>query len=128
MDIFSNVELWVAVLSGGVMVKIVDYLLPAAINRKEKAQNLEAGERHNLRVDIEYLRGQIEDLRKEVDDLRSELEKKTREVSVWQHRYWEKKILLDRVLIQVRHHGDDGIRRKVNEALRRDEFPIQDDE
>ncbi|MCA1800302.1 MAG: hypothetical protein LC687_07710 [Actinobacteria bacterium] len=119
MDLFSNPDLWIAVLSGGVLVKIVDYLLPAMLNKKKSGLEFDHSEKTDLREDIEYLRGEIENLRREVKDLRETLKHMEGEAAQWQRRYWRKKIELERVVWQVRHFGHEETKRRVLDTLDR---------
>lgn len=110
-------EFWIAVLTGGGFVKVVDYLFPFLLNRKRRGINLTASEKDDLRKDIKFLRGQIDELRAEVDNLKDSLYAREREVSLWQRRYWKKKIELEKVVWQVRNFGDEGMHERVFDSL-----------
>lgn len=116
-EFLGDRELWVAVFSGGVLVKIIDYIFPALLNRKENAASFAHSEKEDLREDIDYLRNEIEELRKEVAELRLALKTKDIEVSKWQRMYWRKKLELEKVVWQVRHYGDQGIKGRVMDTL-----------
>lgn len=116
-----SMELWIALVTGGAATKLIDYLLPSMLNRRKNNLAFSSDERENLRKDIEYLRAQLQELRMEVEKLRDEVEKRDAEVREWQQKYWEVKIQLDRVLIQVKHHGTEEIKKKVRDALNEDE-------
>lgn len=117
MEIIQSVEFWAAALGGGVLVKLVDYLLPYVLNRKKNSAKDAADERENLRHDIEYLRGEIEVLRLEVEELRVGLRTKERELSTWQRKYWEKRLQLERILLHIKHNADHGLRVEVAQIL-----------
>lgn len=121
LDFIQNKEVLIALLSGGALAKLVDYLLPALINKNKRAESLAAVEKENLRKDIEFLRGQIEELRREVAQLREDLTERNKDVSFWQRLYWDKKVKLDRLLLQIRHHDDKELREKIKEVLEGDE-------
>lgn len=120
LDFFGDRELWIAVLSGGALVKIIDYIFPALLNRRKNAAAFQTSVKDDLRGDIDYLRHEIEQLRKEVEELWSELHAREREVSKWQRMYWRKKLDLEKVVWQVRHFGDDGIKERVMDTLGQD--------
>lgn len=120
-DFLQNVDFWIAVLGGGAFVKVVDYLLPAILNRKSRGIAVGHEEKDDLRDDIEYLRNEIEKLRREVTKLKDALQKREREVSIWQRNYWRKKMELDKVIWQVRHYGDETVKAKVLETLSEDD-------
>lgn len=135
MEILSEPGLWIAILTGGVGVKLLDYLLPFLFGRDERRQNLQrtsvsdsSDERNALRKDIEYLRHEIEELRADVESLEEKVKAKSREVSVWQQRYWEKRIQLDRVVIEVKHHGDEHIWAKIESIIAESESEVVDDD
>lgn len=109
MDILQSIQFWVAVLTGGVGIKLVD----AMLNARKNKTSFDTDEKESLRKDIDYLRGQIEELRKEVESLREQLEEREREVSVWQRRYWSKKLELDRVIMEVEHSAPDEVKDRV---------------
>jgi predicted nuclease with TOPRIM domain len=115
-----SMELWIALVTGGVVTKLIDYLMPAITNRKQRGLAFSSDERENLRKDIEYLRAQLTELRQEVERLRGEVEKRDTEAREWQQRYWTVKIQLDRVLIQVKHHASPEVKDKVKEAMQED--------
>lgn len=116
-----SMEFWIALITGGVATKLIDYLMPTIVNRRQRNLEFSSDERENLRKDIEYLRSQLQELRQEVEKLRDEVEKRDVEVREWQQKYWQVKIQLDRVLIQVKHHGTPEIKQKVKDALNEDE-------
>lgn len=118
VELFQNQEVVVALLSGGVLVKLVDYLLPALLNKKRRETATELEEKENLRKDIEYLRGQIEELRIEIGGLREEITGKNQLVSKWQRKYWATKLENDRILLQVRHYGSQELKERINDTLR----------
>jgi predicted nuclease with TOPRIM domain len=120
-DSIMSMELWIALITGGAATKLIDYIIPSFINRKKRRLEFGNDERENLRRDIEYLREQLQELRGEVKKLREEVNKRDAEVREWQHKYYEVKIQLDRVLIQVKHHGSPEVKQKVKDALREDE-------
>ena len=113
MEILASVELWVAILMGGVAVKILDSMLPHIFNRSDRA----SGERGNLRKDIEYLRGELNDLRTQVVGMEKKLKEKNIEISQWSSRYWEEKIQNDKIVTIVRHYGDDDLRERVGKVM-----------
>lgn len=113
MDIFTSLQFWIAVLTGGTAVKVIDYLLPHLLTRDRNRMVDEATERDNLRTDIEYLRGQIALLRDEVSELRHDLSTTQKELSAWQRRYWSKKTALDKIVAQVNALVTEDVRRKV---------------
>ena len=117
-----NTELWIALITGGAVTKLIDYLIPSLLNRKKRSLEVSSDERDNLRKDIEYLRAQMKELREEVDRLRDEVEKRDKEAREWQHKYWTVKIQLDRVLIQVKHHASPEVKAKVKDAMREDDL------
>lgn len=124
MELLSESALWIAILSGGVAVKILDYVLPFLFGRDERRREAArativdtSDERNALRQDIEYLRREIEELRADVDKLEEKVRSKSREVSVWQQKYWEKRIQLDRVVLEVKHHGDEHIWARVESII-----------
>lgn len=135
MEILSETAFWVAILSGGAAVKILDYILPFLFGRDERRRAAarsrvtdNADERSALRKDIDYLRREIEELRKDIDRLEERVKAKTREVSIWQQRYWEKRIQLDRVVLVVKHHGDGVIWTKVEDIIAEsEEEAVEDD-
>lgn len=116
MDILTSSQFWIAVLSGGTAVKIIDYLLPHFLNRNRDQMNDRADERSNLREDINYLRGEIDKLRTEVGELRHELEVTRGELSIWQRRYWSKKTALDKIIAHVNTLASDEVRQVVLDA------------
>lgn len=116
MDIFTSAQFWIAVLSGGTVVKIIDYMLPHFLNRERDQMKDRADERSNLRGDIDYLRGEIDKLRNEVGELRHELEDTREELATWQRRYWSKKTTLDRIVAHVNTLGSDEVRKVVLET------------
>lgn len=120
MDIFTSLQFWIAILTGGTAVKIIDYLLPHMLNRGKNRRENEADERNSLRDDITWLREEIGkqrveigELRGEVDSLRNELGVTQKELSVWQRRYWSKKTALDKIVAQVNSLAAEDVRRKV---------------
>lgn len=117
IDLFQDRELWIAVLSGGVFVKIVDYLLPAFLNRQQRRIQTSANEKQDLRDDIDYLRGEIEKLRQEVSTLKESLDHEEQAVSSWQRRFWKKKLELEKVILQVKNFGDQSIQERVFDTL-----------
>lgn len=120
LEFLADRELWVAVFSGGVLVKLIDYIFPALLNRKQNAAEFFTQEKEDLRGDIEYLREEIAKLRNELEKLRAEVKIKDQEVSKWQRLYWRKQLELEKVVWQVRHFGDDNIRHRVMETLGQD--------
>lgn len=113
MEILASAELWIAVVSGGIGVKLLDSIL----NRRKNKNDVDADEKESLRKDIEYLREQIAELRTEIDTLRKELRKRDKDVSFWQKKYWDKKLELDRVITHVNHLGSDQLKESVRKAL-----------
>jgi len=109
MDILQNIQLWVALATGGVGVKVAD----AVLNARRRRTTFDTDEKDSLRKDIDYLRGQIDELRAEIADLRAQLEQREQEVSVWQRRYWSKKLVLDRVMLEVEHSASEDLKDKV---------------
>lgn len=125
MSVLQSVEFWISffsVLSGGALVKIIQIIA----NRKKSALDLSTGEKEDLRGDIQYLRGEIELLRSDVKELREELERTQEELSIWQRRYWSKKVELDKVLIQVRHLADEELKRRVFEVVVEEEESLNE--
>ena len=116
-DFLLSSDLWVAALTGGVLVKLIDYILPSIINSRSRKTEFLVGEKDALKKDIDYLRGEIETMRKELNSLRSEVRESSREASAWQKRYWQKKIVLDKVAWEVRHFGNDDVRERVFDTL-----------
>lgn len=121
LELFMSLEFWVALLTGGVVVKLIDHLFPALLNRQKNAIALESSEKDDLRRDIEYLRKQVDGLRKEVTELRVQIESKDKEIASWQRKYWSKKLALDRVLLQVKHYGTDEVHARVLDVIGEDE-------
>ena len=117
-----NMELWIALITGGAATKLIDYLIPSLLNRRKRNLEVSSDERDNLRKDIEYLRAQLKELREEVDRLRDEVEKRDQEAREWQQKYWMAKLQLDRVLIQVKHHASHEVKQKVKDAMREDDL------
>lgn len=117
IDLLQDRELWIAVLSGGVFVKIIDYMLPAVLNRRQRRTSALTAEKDGLRGDIEYLRGEIDSLKREVRQLKGDLEQEEKEVSKWQRMFWKKKLELEKVILQVRNFGDDDIQTRVFDTL-----------
>lgn len=113
LDFLLSSDLWVAALTGGVLVKLIDYILPSIINSRPRRTEFLIGEKDALKKDIDYLRGETEAMRKELNSLRLEVRESSREASTWQRRYWQKKIVLDRVAWEVRHFGNDDVRERV---------------
>lgn len=113
MEILASAELWIAVVSGGIGVKLLDSIL----NRRKNKNDVDADEKESLRKDIEYLREQIAELRTEIDTLRRELRKRDKDVSFWQKKYWDKKLELDRVITHVNHLGNDQLKESVKKTL-----------
>lgn len=113
MESLLSPELWIAVVSGGFGIKLIDVVMNLRRNRNSNDMD----EKESLRKDIEYLRKQIEELRAEVNTLKNEVTKKDEYISFWQRRYWDKKLELDRVLVHVSHFGSPELKEKVRQAL-----------
>lgn len=127
MSVLQSIEFWIAtisVLSGGTLVRLIQLIL----NRRRDKIEVVGEEKNDLREDIQYLRGEIEILRKDVKELREELERTQRELSVWQRRYWSKKVELDKVLIQVRHLADEDLKSRVFEVVAEEEESLNNEE
>ena len=128
LSVLSSVELWIAVLTGGAAVKIIDYILPAILNRRSRDNQVVADEKEDLRHDIEYLRGQIDELRSEVKTLQAALQVVEREASMWESRYWRKKIELEKVIWQVRNFGEPNIQERVLDTLTGDTWEQEEED
>lgn len=116
-EFLQSTDFWIAIASGGVLVKIIDYLFPAILNRRERDSAFGSIEKGNLRKDIDYLRQQIKELREEVAELKAQMEVKDKEISRWQRLYWRKKLELDKVVWEIRHYAKPETVEKVLETI-----------
>lgn len=99
---------------GGALVKLIEFLLKRYLDRRVFNETLSSDERVNLRKDIEYLRGQIGDMRRELEQLKGRLTARDEEVSVWQRKYWGKKIILDKIVLLVENGSDENLKNDVH--------------
>lgn len=116
-EFLQSTDFWIAVAAGGALVKAIDYLFPAILNRRENNEEFFTSEKSNLRRDIEYLRQQIKELREEVGELKAQMDVKDREISKWQRLYWRKKLELDKVVWEVRHYAKSETVERVLETI-----------
>jgi hypothetical protein len=117
MSILANPDLWIAVLSGGVIVKLIDQVVPVLLNGRSRRVQIGVEEREALRRDIEYLRGEIGQLRNEVAELRVRIREREEEVTSWRLRFWRAKSSLDRVMIFVHDHVSPDVHSKLIEIV-----------
>lgn len=89
----------VALIGGGVAVKILDYFM----NRSGNVEKVKFSERENLRSDLKALREEVKELRNEVSELRTVLAKKIELISILTTRWFALRTVVMSLVSYIEH-------------------------